>query len=134
HFRLRKLRANRPYRVRALTHPEAPASMWRNYLSAALRNISRNRLYAALNIAGLAIALTAAIFAALFVREELSYERLIPGYENIYRISMTRQTPGTAAVPFSTAYHRVAGWLKSDFPEIKQVTRLWMVRKALRRG
>ena len=71
--------------------------MWRNYLSAALRNLSRNRLYAAINIVGLAIGLAAGIFAGLYVREELSYERLIPGHENIYRVSMTRQTPGTAA-------------------------------------
>lgn len=106
--------------------------MWRNYLSAALRNLSRNRLYAALNIVGLAIGLAAGIFAGLYVREELSYERAIPDHENIYRVSMTRQTPGTAAVPFSTAYHRVAEWLESDFPEIEAIGRLWIGRKAVR--
>lgn len=108
--------------------------MGRNCLSAALRNLSRNRLYAAINIVGLAIGLAAGIFAGLFVREELSYDRFIPGVENLYRVSMTRQTPGTAAVPFSTAYYRVSEWLQSDFPEIQSVTRLWIVRKALRQG
>lgn len=108
--------------------------MWRNYLNAALRNLSRNRLYAAINIAGLAIGLTAAIFVGLFVREELSYDRFIPGHENIYRVSMTRQTPGTDAAPYSMAYYRVAEWLESDFPEIQDITRLWMIRKALRQG
>lgn len=108
--------------------------MWRNCLSAALRNLSRNRLYAAINIADLAIGLTAAIFAFLFVREESSYDRFIPGHENIYRVSMTRQTPGTAAAPYSMAYYRVAEWLKTDFPEIQHVSRLWMIRKALRQG
>ncbi|WP_129646855.1 FtsX-like permease family protein [Peristeroidobacter agariperforans] len=108
--------------------------MWRNYLSAALRNLSRNRLYAAINIVGLAIGLAAGIFAGLYVREELSYERLIPGHENIYRVSMTRQVPGAPAAPFSTAYHRVSDWLQSDFPEIQAISRLWVVRKALRHG
>ena len=108
--------------------------MWRNYLSAALRNLSRNRLYAAINIVGLAIGLTALIFTGLFVREELSYDRFIPGYESIYRVSMTRQTPGTAAAPYSMAYYRVAEWLDSDFPEIQAISRLWMVRRSLRRG
>ena len=108
--------------------------VWRNYLSAALRNLSRNRLYAALNIVGLAIGLAAGIFAGLYVREELSYERFLPGHENIYRVSMTRQVPGTAAAAFSTAYHRVAEWLESDFPEIQAIGRLWMVRKAVRNG
>lgn len=108
--------------------------MWRNYLSAALRNLSRNRLYACINIAGLAIGLTAAIFAGLFVREELSYERFIPGYEHIYRAAMTRQTPGTAAAPYSMAYYRVAEWLESDFPEIQNVARVWALRRSLRQG
>lgn len=106
--------------------------MWRNYLSAALRNLARNRLYAALNIVGLAIGLAAGIFAGLYVREELSYERFIPGHEDIYRVSMTRQTPGTAAAPFSTAYHRVSEWLESDFPEIQAVSRLWIIRQSVR--
>jgi len=108
--------------------------MWRNYLSAALRNLSRNRLYAAINIVGLAIGLAAGIFAGLYAREELSYERFIPEAQNIYRVSMTRQTPGTAAAPFSTAYHRVSEWLESDFPEIQAISRLWVVRKAVRRA
>lgn len=108
--------------------------MWRNYLSAAIRNLSRNRLYAAINIVGLAIGFAAGIFAGLYVREELSYERFIPGYADIYRVSMTRQTPGAPAAPFSTAYHRVSAWLESDFPEIQAVSRLWVIRKAVRNG
>jgi putative ABC transport system permease protein len=108
--------------------------MWRNYLNAALRNLSRNQLYASINIVGLAIGLAAGIFAGLYVREELSYERFIPGHENIYRVSMTRQTPGTATAPFSTAYYRVAEWLESDFPEMQAISRLWIVRKSVRRG
>jgi putative ABC transport system permease protein len=108
--------------------------VWRNYLSAALRNLSRNRLYASINIVGLAIGLAAGIFSGLYVREELSYERSIPDHENIYRISMTRQAPGAPAAPFSTAYHRVSEWLESDFPEIQAISRLWMVRKAVRHG
>ncbi|GFE80569.1 ABC transporter permease [Steroidobacter agaridevorans] len=108
--------------------------MWRNYLSAALRNLSRNRLYAAINIVGLAIGLAAGIFAGLYVREELSYERFIPGHESIYRVSMTRQVPGAPAAAFSTAYHRVSEWLESDFPEIQASSRLWIVRTAVRHG
>jgi putative ABC transport system permease protein len=70
--------------------------MFRNYLSAALRNIARNRLYAAVNIVGLSIGFAAAIFIGLFVREEVSYERFIPGYEDVYRVSMRFETPRAA--------------------------------------
>ncbi len=49
--------------------------MFRNYLITALRNLMRNRLYAAINIAGLAVGFAAAIFAALFVRYELTFNQ-----------------------------------------------------------
>lgn len=90
--------------------------MFRNYLSAALRNLARNRLYAAINIVGLAIAFAAAIFIALFIREELSYEKFIPGYENVYRITYTFQTPGTSPQKSELVFYGVADWLRNDFP------------------
>ena len=44
--------------------------MFRNYLTVALRNILRHRLYSAINIAGLAVGLACAILIMLFVRDE----------------------------------------------------------------
>ena len=38
--------------------------MWRNYLASALGNLSRNKLYAAINIIGLAIGMAAALLLA----------------------------------------------------------------------
>ena len=63
--------------------------MLRNYLITALRNLSRNKLYAAINVIGLAMGFAAAIFAALFVRDELTYDRWIPGYERVYQVTTT---------------------------------------------
>ncbi len=63
--------------------------MFRNYLAAALRNMSRNKLYAVINIAGLAIGFAGAIFAGLFVRDELTYDRWIPGYEQVFQVMTT---------------------------------------------
>jgi len=57
--------------------------MIRNYLTIALRNIVRHKLYSFINIAGLTVGLTCAIFIILFVRDQLSYDRWIPGTENL---------------------------------------------------
>jgi len=92
--------------------------MFRNYLSAALRNLARNRLYAAINIVGLAIGFAAVIFIGLFIREELGYEKFIPGYENVYRVTYTFQTPGTSPQISEAVFFMVADWLKNDFPEL----------------
>ena len=51
--------------------------MFHNYLITALRNFSRHKLYSFINIAGLTVGLTCAIFIILFVRDQLSYDRWI---------------------------------------------------------
>ena len=60
--------------------------MFRNYLTVALRNIVRHKLYSFINIAGLAVGLACAILIILFVRDELSYDKWIPGSDNLYRV------------------------------------------------
>ena len=57
--------------------------MLRNYLAAAFRNLSRNRLYAGVTIAGLSIGFAAAMLIGLFVRDEFSYDRFVPGHERV---------------------------------------------------
>jgi putative ABC transport system permease protein len=64
--------------------------MFRNYLMAALRNLARNRLYAAINIVGLAVGLCAALLIVLFVRDEYTYDRFFPRYRDVYLLTPTR--------------------------------------------
>jgi putative ABC transport system permease protein len=98
--------------------------MLRNYLAAALRNLQRNRLYAAINIVGLAIGFAAALMIGLFVRHELTFDTFIPGHESIYRVSMAVTLPGAG----SNATEDVRGWIpyqmKLDFPQIAALARL----------
>ena len=68
--------------------------MFRNYLTIALRNILRHRLYSLINIAGLGVSLACAILITLFVRDELSYDKWIAGSENLWRIEITYHVPG----------------------------------------
>ena len=68
--------------------------MLQNYLVTALRNFTRHKLYSIINIAGLTVGLACAIFIILFVRDELSYDKWIPGAENLYRVEVTFRIPG----------------------------------------
>ena len=43
--------------------------MFQNYLTTALRNAGRHKLYTFINIAGLTVALTCAIFIMLFIAD-----------------------------------------------------------------
>ncbi|HEY4276056.1 MAG TPA: ABC transporter permease [Rhizomicrobium sp.] len=98
--------------------------MLHNYLITALRNFSRHKLYSFINIAGLTVGLTCAIFIILFVRDQVSYDRWIPDTQNLYRVGQTVFVPGqplirTAKIPFP-----VTQAMRDEIPEVRARTRL----------
>src|SRR6185437_4615262 len=109
--------------------------VFRNYLAAALRNLVRNKLYAAINIVGLAVGLAAALLIALFVRDEFSYDTWIPGYDRVYAVQST-VTDRSGAVHYTMAPSITAGLLAQDFPrQISAITRFApTLRRGVRRG
>ena len=76
--------------------------MFRNYLTIALRNIHPARLYSLINIAGLGVGLACAILITLFVRDELSYDKWIPGS----RKSLAGRGHLPCARPLRSDHHR----------------------------
>lgn len=98
--------------------------MWRNYLAAALHNLLRHRIYAAINLAGLVTGFAAALLIALYVRDEYSYDRFFPDHDRIYKVDQVLQVPGRPAVSGSQMPTNVAKALALDFDEIELTTRL----------
>lgn len=98
--------------------------MLRNYLAAALRNLTRNRLHAAINILGLAAAFAATILIALYVQHERSFDRFIPGYEDVYRLSGAALRGGAAANASDDLRGPVAESLRAAFPQIRAIAEL----------
>ena len=97
--------------------------MFTNYIKTAWRNIIRNKAFSALNIAGLAISLTAFMLMALYIEHELSYDKFNRQAANIYRVVDDKQTPDVLLRSAQTAAP-VAPALQQDFPEIKEAVRL----------
>ena len=99
--------------------------MFHNYLVTALRNLVRHKLYSFINIAGLAVGMTCAMLIILFVRDELSYDKWIPGSENLWRVEITYHVPGrsdaivTAQVPIP-----IVAAMREQIPEVRSGTRL----------
>ena len=98
--------------------------MFRNYLAAAFGNLGRNWLYAGVTIGGLAVSFAAAILIGLYLRDEVSFDRFIPGYEDIYRAELTLVLPGQKPMHADFVQASVAGNLKLDFPEVVAAARL----------
>ena len=98
--------------------------MFRNYLSAALRNLERNSLYAGVTIFGLAVGFAAALLIALFVRGELTYDRFIPGHDQVYVFSERIEYPGERPVLTDVSSVRVGPALKAEIPQVQYAARI----------
>src|SRR6185312_14942099 len=114
--------ARRPRRVgnpaRGLTSVgEARTRSLRNYISAALGNMGRNGPYAAITILGLAVSFAAAILIGLYLRDEFTFERFIPGHERVYRVAIDVALPAAKPLAMDETFSNTAANLKLDFPE-----------------
>ncbi len=61
--------------------------MFKSYLKTAIRNLARHRVYSAINITGLSIALAFCILTFLFVHREWTYDAFHENADRIYRIT-----------------------------------------------
>ena len=92
--------------------------LW-NYFVTAVRNFSRHKLFSFINIAGLTVGLTCAIFIILFVRDEVSYDKWIPGTENLYRVEALFHLPGQKVLPSPSANFPIPDAMVAQIPEVK---------------
>ena len=107
--------------------------MFRNYLATALRNLLRNRLYAAINIFGLSVGFAAALLIALFVRDEFSYDTWIPDHDRTVLLSMRAEfTNFTDYLDQTPPYLKRA--LEDEVSEVEEVTRFAAERVGVGRG
>jgi putative ABC transport system permease protein len=98
--------------------------MIRNYLLTALRNCVTHKLFTFINVGGLAVGLTCAVFIMLFVRDELSYDRWIPDSRDLYRVETTYKNPGQAPFVLSESPFPMPSAMVDQIPEVKAMTRL----------
>lgn len=97
--------------------------MLTNYFKAGLRNIVRNKTFTALHIAGLAISLTVFILMALYIEDELSFDKFHTNADNIYRVADDKQTPDVLLRSAQSAAP-VGPALLQEYPQIKRAARM----------
>jgi putative ABC transport system permease protein len=104
--------------------------MIKNYLTIALRNLSKHKLYSAINITGLAIGMAACIVISLFVYYERSFDNMHS--KNIYRLNEVQKFPGmVSSQKVALSMFPMGPTLKKDFPEIRKYTRISWWEKSL---
>lgn len=98
--------------------------MIRNYFKIAWRNQLKNRTFSLINIAGLAIGLGCFILIALYVVDEISYDRYNEKADRIYRINTDIRFGGTD-LRLAVSSDPMAPMLKQDYSEVEQYTRFY---------
>lgn len=100
--------------------------MLKNIFKIAFRDLLRQKAFALINIAGLATGIAACLLIVLFVRDEMSYEKFHPSADRIVRITykFNNLQQGTAITNASSP-NIVASWLKQNFTDVLQTTRLF---------
>jgi len=97
--------------------------MLKNYFKVALRNLIKNKAYSAINILGLSLGLMVSIIVFLYVRDEMSYEKHITDYQDIYRVGIQANFMGQVLnAPVSCS--PMAQSFRTDFPEVATATRI----------
>ncbi|HLK31238.1 MAG TPA: ABC transporter permease [Puia sp.] len=98
--------------------------MFKSYFKIALRNLTKRRGYALLNIFGLAIGVTCCLLIFQYVSYERSYDKFSNDVNNIVRIRLDSYQQGKLAWKSATSYPAIGPTLKKEFPEVEDFCRL----------
>lgn len=100
--------------------------MLRNYLIIALRNMKKQKFFAAINVAGLATGISVCMLIWLYVADELSYDKFHRDYQNIYRLALRGRLAGQE---FNTANTSVpvGPAMLTDIPGVEEMVRVFPV-------
>ena len=97
--------------------------MIKNYFKIALRNLRKTKGFSFINILGLAIGLTSFMLIAVYVYNELSYDKYPADAKNIYRVNLNSTGNGGIDI-YPNVDVAVGEGMKNAFPEIKASARL----------
>jgi putative ABC transport system permease protein len=104
--------------------------MFKSLVKTAFRSITHKFGYSFLNILGMTLGITSALFLILYVSDELSFDRYHEHGDRVYRVqSHITETDDeftwlVAQIPF-------APQVKDDYPEVESYTRIFNFQRAL---
>ncbi|MBC7777585.1 MAG: ABC transporter permease [Phycisphaerae bacterium] len=97
--------------------------MLQNYLATALRSLRKNKLHAALNLAGLSIGLACCLLIALYLGSETNYDRYHANADRIWRVTRTfHDQDGAVNLHLSAIAPPFKSLLTEHFPEMQELT------------
>src|SRR5215217_4531004 len=97
--------------------------MFKNYFKIALRQLLKQKMYSVIKIGGFALGIAACLLIALYIKDELSYDKSWPDANRIYRI--TGEYNDNGKIETGDDWRApIAKALREDFPEVEKAGRL----------
>lgn len=97
--------------------------MIRNYLKTAWRNLLKTKIFSVINISGLAFGLTLFWLIALFITDELNYDKYHEKADRIFRLASHGRWDG-GSFDIAVTSGPTAAALKNEYPEVEQTVRI----------
>ncbi len=88
-------------------------------LSSLVRSLSNQKLFAVLNIGGLALAIALFVILISFVRYEYNFDRVLDESENLWLVQELHETPGRSSEPLPYTLGNLLPQLEDNFPDIE---------------
>ncbi|NNE76310.1 MAG: FtsX-like permease family protein, partial [Pricia sp.] len=98
--------------------------MFKNYLKIAWRNLIKNKGFTAINVMGLSLGLGCFIVIAMYVVDELSYDRYNDKADRIYRVNSDLRFGGTDLI-MAVSSDPMGATLKKDYPQVEEYVRFY---------
>src|SRR6478735_1806855 len=98
--------------------------MFKNYFKTASRNLWKHKAFSFINIIGLTIGLTSFILIALYIFDELTFDRFHKNADNIYRVVESNTSADGKTAKRSGTGFQVSARAKTGLPEIQDVARI----------
>jgi len=120
------IRFIKPFAIkRRSSKPSNPTTgMIHHYTSIALRNLSRHKVFSAINITGLSLGLACCVLILLYTKDEVSYDRFHSNIDNIYQLTCTRIEKDGKEEKFAIAAMVEGPAFKKEVPEINEFVRV----------
>lgn len=92
--------------------------MFRNYIAVAVRNILKNKIFSVINIAGLAIGLSAVMLITLYIWDEITYDSYLGQNTGIHKLELETNFGGRGGRKNRVTAGALAVGLLADYPEL----------------
>jgi putative ABC transport system permease protein len=113
-----------PFAIRGKSSPSLNTfGMYKNYFTIAWRTFLKSKGYSFINIAGLAVGLSACLLIGLYVKHELSYDQFHEKAARVYRVNMELRF-GDNHMHLAVCNPLFGETAKDEIRQVEQVTRL----------